>query len=83
MIKDIARFLLLGSALLVLGFYLKEVYSDSIVLTLLSEGFFIGGWVMLWEMFSAWFFEIKKLKMKSDHFERLFQSGIKYSYRNI
>jgi len=82
MFKDIAKFLLLGSILLVLGFYMRKFYPSTLILSVLAEGFFIGGWVMLWEMFSAWFFDIKKISMKSAHFERLFQSKINFSYNN-
>lgn len=81
-IKDIVRYLILGGSLLVLGSYVKQFKSNFFMINILSEGFLIGGWVMLWEMFSAWFFDMKKINMKASHFDRLFQANIKFSYRN-
>lgn len=78
--RDIITFLVIGSILLVTGFYLDEIITTSLLASVVSEGLFIGGWVMLWEMFSAWFFDLKKVRDKYKHFERLNVSVIEYSY---
>ncbi len=80
--RDMLTFLFIGSILLLAGFYFDEFFKTSILLSVLSEGLFIGGWVMLWEMFSAWFFDLKKVKNMYKHFDRLNKSEIVYSYGN-
>lgn len=80
--RDMITFMLIGSILLLLGFYFETFLSESLLLSLLSEGLFVGGWVMLWEMFSTWFFDLKKVNDKCKHFERLSKSKLIYSYGN-
>lgn len=77
---DIITFLIIGSILLLSGFYLKQLFQETLVMSVLSEGIFVGGWVMLWEMFSAWFFDLKKARIKYKHFRRLSEAAIEYSY---
>jgi hypothetical protein len=79
-VREIVTYLVIGSILLLAGFYFDSFFSESLLLSVVSEGLFIGGWVMLWEMFSAWLFDIQKAKNKFKHFERLNQSTIIYSY---
>lgn len=81
-LMDVVTFLSIGSILLLVGFYFDEFFKESILLSVLAEGFFVGGWVMLWEMFSTWFFDLKKLKNRYKHYERLNDSVLVYSYGN-
>lgn len=78
--KDMLTFLAIGTILLIAGYYSARIPVQSLWITLLSEGLYIGGWVMLWEMFSAWFFDLKKMTLKRRHFSRLNQSVIRYTY---
>lgn len=79
-IKDIFTFLAIGSVLLLAGFYSSGYSEPSIIYELVSEGLYIGGWVMLWEVFSAWFFDLKKASNKRKQYKRLDASSITYSY---
>lgn len=79
-IKDIVSFTLIGGVLLLVGTYLNEAFNHTLLTSVISEGFFIGGWVMLWEMFSAWFFDMKKVDNKLKHFERFSNTEIIYTY---
>ncbi|SHJ50535.1 hypothetical protein SAMN02745751_02716 [Dethiosulfatibacter aminovorans DSM 17477] len=79
-VRDMVTFLIIGSILLLAGFYLDEFFKETLLLSVLSEGFFIGGWVMIWEMFSAWLFDLKEVRSRFKHFERLNDSTIVYSY---
>lgn len=78
--RDIVTFLFVGSILLMSGFYLKQLFNETLIMSVLSEGVFVGGWVMLWEMFSAWFFDMKETRIKTRHFKRLSEAMIQYSY---
>ncbi len=77
---DIVSFLVIGTILLFGGTYIATMGGSSIVIELLSEGLYIGGWVMIWEMFSAWFFDMKKLNQQAKHYQRLTASQIIYKY---
>ncbi|QRN86397.1 hypothetical protein JR334_04005 [Clostridia bacterium] len=79
-LREIVSYTFIGGILLTAGYYLESHGSESIFFSVLDEGLFIGGWVMLWEMFSAWFFDMKKIINKGKHFERLNNSKIIYSY---
>ncbi len=80
MIRNTLTFFIMGTALLFTA-SLVNVNADGKMLTkLLSEGLFIGGWVMIWEMFSIWFFQINSLSHKIKHFKRLTQTKIVYGY---
>ncbi|MBN2852306.1 MAG: hypothetical protein JXQ23_06160 [Clostridia bacterium] len=79
-VRDSIAFFIAGSVLLILGAYLKKVLNDTILFEVLSEGLFIGGWVMIWEMFSTWFFDVRKATRKIKHLKRLQESTIKFKY---
>jgi len=80
--RDTIAFLVVGSILLVLGALADRYISGSIIAQLLSEGLFIGGWVMIWEMFSTWFFNIRNLTYEIKHFLRLKETSIIYEYKD-
>lgn len=79
-VKDTVTFFLIGTLLLVASAFVEGWLEESMLRRLLTEGFSIGGWVMMWEMFSAWFFDLKKVSQKIKHFEKLKQSKIIYAY---
>ncbi|WP_461205667.1 hypothetical protein [Clostridium sp. DL1XJH146] len=79
-LRHTLTFFIVGTVLLVLGSLLDEIMANSIFTKVLSEGFSIGGWVMIWEMFSTWFFDIKKVTHKVKHFIKLKSSNIIYTY---
>lgn len=80
--RDIFTYLLFGTLLLITGTYVDILAHESIGIKVLSEGIYIGGWVMIWEMFSAWIFDVKKVTVKRKHFMRLKNTKIIYSYNN-
>ncbi len=79
-VRDMITFTIIGGILLLAGTYVEGYISDSVMVKLFSEGLFIGGWVMLWEMFSEWFFGMSKIRNRSKHFKRLNASKIIYLY---
>lgn len=79
-LRDIIAYTLIGGILLTAGYYIEGNAKESIIYSVIDEGLFIGGWVMLWEMFSAWFFDMKKIMYRGKHFRRLNNSTIIYSY---
>ncbi|MBF8984727.1 hypothetical protein IZY60_14380 [Lutibacter sp. B2] len=81
-LRDTIAFLIIGSVLLISGTITEKYVQNSMVIKLISEGLFIGGWVMIWEMFSSWFFNIKKLTDEIKHFTRLKSTRIIYTYKD-
>lgn len=49
-------------------------------LDMLLQGFFVGGWVFLWEAFSLFFFSSHDLRDKKKRYLRYLDSDIKFKY---
>ena len=49
-------------------------------LDMLMQGFFVGGWVFLWEAFSLFFFASHDLRDKKKRYLRYLNSDIKFKY---
>ena len=69
---------LFGLFLLFLGYLLNRVIPETIFLDFLIEGFFIGGWVLFWELFNSLFFEQTRIKDKIATLKRLLDAEIQY-----
>lgn len=79
-LKNTVKLLIFGSLLLLLGGNIRTHFEHTMWLSLLSEGFYIGGWVMMWEMFSHWFFDMSKVNSEIKQFKRLQGSEITFVY---
>ena len=64
--------------LLLAASFMNSLGIDNILFQTLTEGFFIGGWVFLWEAISS--YSIKKIEIKNQHrqYKRLLSSPIKF-----
>ena len=82
MIRKIVGFFIIGTILLLAATFVKHNIDNLILNELLSEGLFIGGWVMIWEMFSIWFFQINRLFQDISHYRRIKKTKIFYIYSN-
>ena len=82
MIRKIIEFFIIGTMLLLAATFVKHSINNQVINELLSEGLFIGGWVMIWEMFSIWFFQINHLFQNISHYRRLKNTEILYIYSN-
>jgi len=47
---------------------------------ILGEGFFIGGWVLFWELFSNIFFKRSEVRSKKNNLDRLKKAKMTYIY---
>ncbi|MBN2259875.1 MAG: hypothetical protein JW702_05000 [Clostridiales bacterium] len=82
MFRDTITFLLLGTVMLLLSYVARSLITNNIAQELVSEGLVIGAWVMIWEMFYIWFFQINQLSYKIKHYTRLTSSNIVFQYEN-
>lgn len=79
--KKVLNNLMLAVLFLFLGYFtLPE--SENILLMVLKEGIFIGGWVFLWEVFTLLFVTLTEQKKDIKTVERLIHAKIVFIYKN-
>ncbi|HPG43096.1 MAG TPA: hypothetical protein PLJ98_04725 [Acholeplasmataceae bacterium] len=61
---------------LVAAYLLRNVTTLSLLTNIMIEGFFIGGWFLLWEAFSLFFFDTHEYKIRQKIFKRFIDSKI-------
>ena len=79
--KKIATYILMGILFLITAYLIPESRDLSLLISLLMEGLFVGGWVFLWEAFSIFFFGSRELKDKKKRYFRYLDSDIIFKYR--
>jgi hypothetical protein len=79
--KKTLMYFLLSLLLLGIGyFYLDE--TEKVVLNVIREGIFIGGWVFLWEAITNIFITRHELLSTIRLYKRLYLSKIRFTYHN-
>ncbi|WP_028857100.1 hypothetical protein [Psychrilyobacter atlanticus] len=58
----------------------KNLSVTHLVWEIIIEGFYVGGWVFLWEFFSLLFLDPSKGKRKLKQYQRVLDSKINYTY---
>lgn len=61
---------------LIAAYFLRNAAGLSILTNILIEGFFIGGWFLLWEAFSLFFFDTHEIVLRKRLFQRFLTSDI-------
>lgn len=61
---------------LTMAYLLRNVSDLSLLVSISIEGFFIGGWFLLWEAFSLFFFDMYEIKLRQKRFLRFVSSDI-------
>ncbi len=70
-----------GLIFLIFSVMMRDFVSGNTLLTLLKEGFFIGAWVLIWELFTTIFIWNSGNKEEIVVLNRLSDASIKYKYR--
>ncbi|NLK22232.1 MAG: hypothetical protein GX308_09220 [Epulopiscium sp.] len=65
--------------LLTIGYFFF-METENIILQVIHEGIFIGGWVFLWEFFTNVFMTTSKMHNKYRLYKRLYDADIKFMY---
>lgn len=75
--RRIGSYIFIG-ILFLIGAYVTRFYAGTITLmfSILIEGFFIGGWFLLWEAFSLFFFDSHETKQKRRVYRRYLNTKI-------
>lgn len=65
---------------LLAAFYLEEVLKGKVLLSILLEGLFIGGWVFLWEAMATVTFRKRSLRENRRKWERFREAEVRFRY---
>lgn len=68
---EMIRDLVLGFIFMWVATVFSKKFEESVLLTLLGEGLFIGGWVFIWEAVSLFFFTNRELYHRYRTYQRL------------
>lgn len=71
-----------GIAFVILAQSVPNLLDAFILVSILSEGLFIGGWVLLWEAFSQIFFRNRRLRKEWEMNERLQAATYRFIYED-
>lgn len=82
-VRETFVFFIIGFMFLSAGTAMDRFLMDQFFEQVISEGMFIGGWVMVWEMFSKWLFDIRKISYKMKRYKWLTSLDIVYSYPTV
>ncbi len=78
--KKTLSYLLLAVLMLSLGYFF-EWNSDIVMMQVIHEGIFIGGWVFLWEFFTNIFILTRDLKNEFKLYKRLYEADTRFIYK--
>lgn len=71
----------LGLSFVFLGVgYFYSTDAENVLLSVLNEGVFIGGWVFLWEFFTDLFITRRDLGREYKLYKRLYESEVRFVY---
>ncbi len=73
--------LLFGVLFIGAGYFLDHYGRSFYVISILKEGFFIGGWVLFWELFSSLFFNDREIRRRISMIRRLHKAELLFLYQ--
>lgn len=79
--RKIALFIIMGFVFILTATLTQNQTSITLGFNVLIEGVYIGGWVLLWEAFSLFFFSMYELRKKKAMYMRFYNSNILFNYR--
>lgn len=81
-LRKIILFILLGFIFILTAYLIQNKIALTIGFDVLIEGLFIGGWVLLWEAFSLFFFSMYELRKQKSMYMRFLNASIVFEYRD-
>ncbi len=83
LIKNVVIYALSGLVFLFISSIAENYVKIPIIKNMLSNGIMIGGWVLIWEIFSTIFFKLKEYNFKLKIYEKLIGSSLFFlAYEN-
>lgn len=74
--RQMMIYLMLAVIFLTSAYFLRNTTTDTLFLDIMIEGFFIGGWFLLWEVFSIFTFESHEERLRRKIMSRFLISDI-------
>jgi len=74
--RQVVTYLVISMGLITAATFLRNLGEFQILSSILIEGLFIGGWFMLWQAFSTFFFDSYNTRMRKKVFNRLLESNV-------
>lgn len=75
--------IILSILFLTAAYLLRHIINrEGIFTTIFVEGIYIGGWVLLWEAFSLFFFNSYEIRQRKKIYERFLKMDIYFKYHN-
>jgi len=82
MVGNTLLYFVTGSIFLVSALFIQKILGSTMIGKILPEGLIIGGWVLLWEIFSIVFFKLKDINFRRKIYRKLLTTKITYVYMN-
>jgi len=79
-LRKILLFVILGFSFILFAYLSQNQLNLNLGFDVLIEGVFIGGWVLLWEAFSLFFFSMHELRKKKKMYIRFLKSEVVFNY---
>lgn len=74
--RQLATYIMLSILFLIGAYILRNVSDLELLMSIAIEGLFIGGWFLLWEAFSLFFFTSHETRIRKKIFQRFMDSEI-------
>lgn len=74
--RRLAIYIIISLIFLSAAYLLRNIAHISLFINIMIEGFFIGGWFLLWEAFSLFFFDTHETRVRQKFFNRFLISDI-------
>ncbi|MFW5864861.1 MAG: hypothetical protein ACOCUE_02255, partial [Candidatus Izemoplasmataceae bacterium] len=81
--RKILTYILMSIGFLLFAYLMPQNFDYILFINIIVEGLFIGGWVLLWEAFSLFFFDSHDLRIKKKHLTKLKDSKIYFDYKKL
>lgn len=78
--RKILTYLTFSFLFITMAYVLMNLVHDNLSLRIVREGLFIGGWFLMWESFSLFFFESYEVRNRKKKYQRFLDSDIEFRY---
>lgn len=79
--RKVMTYISFSIAFITLSYFLLTSVTDNLTFKLIREGLMIGGWVLMWESFTLFFFDSYEVRNRRKRYQRFLDSNIEFRYR--
>jgi hypothetical protein len=80
--RQIVMYMTLSIMFIVSAYVIRDLFQIEILFSILIEGLFIGGWFLLWESFSLFFFSSHEIRYRKQVYSKFYSSPIYFKQRD-